>query len=134
MCTAKKTAIHSQKSQTGRIDPQHKELVKYIHETWKCVKKEYESDGVASATACLVPDKSAKSAPRRSSLVTKSKSEFWECNPFVFSNCFSKCLTFGMEQRELRTVRFGSLLGKAAVREADDELNHKSLQKRVEFL
>lgn len=87
----KKTAIHSQKSQTGRIDPQHKELVKYIHETWKCVKKEYESDGVASATACLAAaDKSAKSAPRRPSLVTKSKeSPFRECNPFVFSNCFT---------------------------------------------
>ena len=50
----KKSSSHAHKSQSaGKIDPQHKELVKYIHETWKCVKREYERDGVTSATSCL---------------------------------------------------------------------------------
>ena len=69
----KKTATVSHKSQSSRIDPQHKELVKYIHETWKCVKKEYERDGVVSATACLSNDEKAAAGARRPLLVTKSQ-------------------------------------------------------------
>jgi hypothetical protein len=33
---------HQQKSPQEAITPQHEEMIKYIHETWKCVKREYE--------------------------------------------------------------------------------------------
>lgn len=59
----RKSSSHAHKSQSaGKIDPQHKELVKYIHETWKCVKREYERDGVTSATSCLKGSAAEKSA------------------------------------------------------------------------
>jgi hypothetical protein len=50
--TKKNGHLLRQKSQNQeKMDPQHRELVKYIRETWKCVKKEYESQG--SPSQCL---------------------------------------------------------------------------------
>jgi len=54
----KKNVYHTplQGSRPAPLPPQHRELVKYIHETWKCVKKEYESEGPMSK--CLTSQSS----------------------------------------------------------------------------
>lgn len=76
----KKSQLQRQRSQQDQMNPQHRELVKYIHETWKCVKQEYDTQGSLSAQ-CL-SQTSAGHTFRRPSV--KSMCDF-KCILFLFS-------------------------------------------------